>query len=67
MRIGRGNWSYGRKNAPMPPYPPHIPRDVTFDETRAAAVGSRPRTVSDISLPAPQVVTGFNAGAMDTN
>jgi hypothetical protein len=38
MRIGRGNRSTRRKPAPVPLCPPH---DLTWDRTRAAAVGSQ--------------------------
>jgi hypothetical protein len=41
MRIGRGNRSTRRKPAPVPHYPPQIPRDLNGALTRAAAVGSR--------------------------
>jgi hypothetical protein len=41
MRIGRGNRSTRRKPAPVPHCPPQIPHDLTWDRTRAAAVGSR--------------------------
>jgi hypothetical protein len=39
MRIGRGNRSTRRKPAPVPPCPPQIPHDLTWDRTRDAAVG----------------------------
>jgi hypothetical protein len=41
MRIGRGNRSTRRKSAPVPLCPPHIPHVLTWDRTRAAAVGSQ--------------------------
>jgi hypothetical protein len=41
MRIDRENQSIERKPAPMPLFPQQIPRDFTWDRTRAAAVGSR--------------------------
>jgi hypothetical protein len=41
MRIGRGNRSTRRKPAPVPLCPPQIPRDLTWDRTRAAAVGNQ--------------------------
>jgi hypothetical protein len=41
MRIGRGNRSTRRKIAPVPLCPPQIPHDLTWDRTRAAAVGSQ--------------------------
>jgi hypothetical protein len=34
----RNNWT---KPAPVPLCPPQIPHDLTWDRTRAAAVGSR--------------------------
>jgi hypothetical protein len=40
MRIGRGNRSTQRKPASEPLCPPKIPHDLTWDRTRAAAVGS---------------------------
>jgi hypothetical protein len=41
MRIGRGNRSTRRKSSPVPLYPPQIPHDMTWDRTRADAVGYR--------------------------
>jgi hypothetical protein len=41
MRIDRGNQSTWRKLAPVPLCPPQIPHDLTWDRTRAAAVGSQ--------------------------
>jgi hypothetical protein len=41
MRIGEGNRSTRRKPAPVPVCPPQIPHDLTWDRTRAAAVGSQ--------------------------
>jgi hypothetical protein len=41
MRIGRGDRSTTRKPAPVPLCPPHLPHDLTYARTRAAAVGSR--------------------------
>jgi hypothetical protein len=41
MRIGRGNRSTRRKSAPAPLYPPQILHDLTWDRTRAVAVGSQ--------------------------
>jgi hypothetical protein len=46
MRIGRGNRSTRRKPAPVPLCPPQIPHDMTWDRTRAAAVGSRRLTAA---------------------
>jgi hypothetical protein len=40
-RTGRGNGSTWRKPTPVPLCPPQIPRDLTCDRTRVAAVGSR--------------------------
>jgi hypothetical protein len=40
MRIGKGNRSTRRKPAPVSLWPPQIPHDLTWDRTRAAAVGS---------------------------
>jgi hypothetical protein len=40
MRIGRGNRRTRRKPAPAPLCPPQIPHDLTWDRTRAAAVGN---------------------------
>jgi hypothetical protein len=41
MRIGRGNRSTRRKPDPVPLCPPQIPHDLTWDGTRAGAVGSQ--------------------------
>jgi hypothetical protein len=41
MRTGRGNRSTRRKPAPVPLCPPKNPHDLTWDRTRAAAVGSQ--------------------------
>jgi hypothetical protein len=41
MRIRRGNRSSWRKPAPVPLFPPQIPHDLIWSQTRAAAVGSR--------------------------
>jgi hypothetical protein len=40
MRIGRGNRSTRRKPALVPLCPPQIPHDLTWDRTRAAALGA---------------------------
>jgi hypothetical protein len=40
IRIGRGNRSTRRKPAPVPLCPPQILHDLTWNRTRAAAVGS---------------------------
>jgi hypothetical protein len=44
MRLGKGNRSTRRKPAPVPVSSPQIPRDLTWDRTRAAVVGSRQPT-----------------------
>jgi hypothetical protein len=41
IRIGRGNRSTRRKPATAPLCPPQIPRDLTWNRTWTAAVGSR--------------------------
>jgi hypothetical protein len=41
IRIGKGNRSTRRKPAPVPLCPPQIPHDLTWDRTRAAAVGGQ--------------------------
>jgi hypothetical protein len=41
MRIGTGNRSTLIKLTPAPLCPPQIPHDLTWDRTRAAAVGSQ--------------------------
>jgi hypothetical protein len=48
MRIGRGNRSTRSKPAPVPP---QIPHDLTWDRTRAAAVGSRQLNAWAMSRP----------------
>jgi hypothetical protein len=42
IKIGGENRSTRRKPAPMPLCRPQIQHDLTWDRTRAAAVGSRP-------------------------
>jgi hypothetical protein len=49
MRIGRGNRSTRRKPAPEPLCPPQIPHYLTWDGTRAAAVGSQRLTALAIA------------------
>jgi hypothetical protein len=49
MRIGRGNRSIRRRPAPMPHCPPQIPHDLTWDWTRAAAVGTNRLSYDTIS------------------
>jgi hypothetical protein len=39
--IGRGNRNIQRQSASVPLCPPQIPHDLTWAQTRAAAVGSR--------------------------
>jgi hypothetical protein len=51
MRIGRGNRSTRRKPAPVPLCPPQIPHNLTWDRTRAAAVGSRRLTAWAMARP----------------
>jgi hypothetical protein len=51
MRIGRGNRSTRRKPAPVPLCPPQIPHDLTWDRTRAAAVGSQLLTAWAMARP----------------
>jgi hypothetical protein len=41
MEIGKGNRSTRRKPAPAPLVPPQMPHDLTWAQTRAAAVGSQ--------------------------
>jgi hypothetical protein len=41
MGIGKGSRSTRRKPAPVPLCPPQIPHDLTWDRTRAVAVGSQ--------------------------
>jgi hypothetical protein len=41
MKIDRGNWSTGRKPAPVPLCSPWIPHDLTRAGTRASTVGSQ--------------------------
>jgi hypothetical protein len=38
---GKGNESTWRKPVPLPLCPPQTPYDLTWDRSRAAAVGSR--------------------------
>jgi hypothetical protein len=40
MRIGKGNPKYSVKTCPVPLRPPQIPHDLTWAQTRVAAVGS---------------------------
>jgi hypothetical protein len=50
MRIGWGNPSTRRKPTPLPLCPP-IPHDLTWDQTRASAVGSRRLTALAMARP----------------
>jgi hypothetical protein len=52
MRIGRGNGNTLRKPAPVPLFPPQIPRDVTRARTLAAAVESQRKTALAMVRPA---------------
>jgi hypothetical protein len=45
MRIGRGNRSTRKTQAPVSLRPPQIPHDLTRARTRATAVGNRRLTV----------------------
>jgi hypothetical protein len=45
MRIGRGNRSTRRKHSSVPLSPLQIPRDLTWNRTWTAAMGSRRLTV----------------------
>jgi hypothetical protein len=51
IRIGRGNRSTRIKPAPVPLCPLHIPHDLTWDRTRAAAVGSQRLTAWAMARP----------------
>jgi hypothetical protein len=51
MSIGRGNRSTRRKPTPVPLCPPQIPHDLTWDRTRAAAVGSQRLTAWAMARP----------------
>jgi hypothetical protein len=51
MRIDKGNRSTRRKPAPVPLCPPQIPHDLTWDRTRAAAVGSQRLTAWTMARP----------------
>jgi hypothetical protein len=51
MRIGRGNRSTRRNPASVPLCPPQIPHDLTWDWTRAAAVGSQRLTAWAMARP----------------
>jgi hypothetical protein len=51
MRIGRGNRSTRKKPAPVPLCPPQIPHNLTWDRTRAAAVGSQRLTARAMARP----------------
>jgi hypothetical protein len=51
MKIGRGNRNTRRKPAQVQLCPPQILHDLTWDRTRAAAVGSRRLTALDVARP----------------
>jgi hypothetical protein len=51
MRTGRGNRSTRRKPASVALCPPQIPHDLTWDRTRAAAVGSQRLTAWAMARP----------------
>jgi hypothetical protein len=51
MTIGRGNRSTWRKPATIPFCPPQIPHELTWDRTRAAAVGTRRLTTLAMARP----------------
>jgi hypothetical protein len=51
MRIGRGNRSTRRQPALLPLCPAQIPYDLTWDRTRAAAVGSQRLTARAMARP----------------
>jgi hypothetical protein len=53
MRIGKGNRSTRRKPAPVQLRPPQIPHDLTWDQTRVAAVGSQRLTAWAVARPQP--------------
>jgi hypothetical protein len=57
MRIGRRNRSTRRKPAPAPLFPPQIPHELTWDGTRAAAVGSQRVTASAMARPSFQFLS----------
>jgi hypothetical protein len=57
IRIGRGNRSTRTKPAPVPLCPPQIPLDLTWDRTRAAAVGSQRLTAWAVARPVVIVST----------
>jgi hypothetical protein len=59
MRIGWGYRSTRRKPAPVPLCPPQIPHDLTWDRTRAAAVGSQRLTVRAMARPRPRVTSSI--------
>jgi hypothetical protein len=51
MINGTRNRSTWKKPVPVPLFPPQIPHDLTWNQTRAAAVGSRRLTVRIIAQP----------------
>jgi hypothetical protein len=60
MRIDRRNRTTGRKAAPVPLRPPLIPHNLTWDQTRAAAMGSRRLTAYVIIAVSSQGQTDSN-------
>jgi hypothetical protein len=50
MNISRGNRSTRRKHAPVPLCPPQIPHTLTWDRTRAAAMGTAPTECGTLAL-----------------
>jgi hypothetical protein len=51
MRIGRGKPKYSEKSCPVPLCPPQIPHDLTWDRSRAAAVGNQRLTAWAMARP----------------
>jgi hypothetical protein len=51
IRIGRGNRSIRRKPAPVSLCPPQTPQELTWSQTRAAALGSRRLTAWAMARP----------------
>jgi hypothetical protein len=69
MKIGRGNRSTRRKYAPLPLCPPQIPHDLTWDRTRASAMGSRRLTAWAMArphrFPCCKKLNGLPRGGLD--
>jgi hypothetical protein len=51
MKIGRRNLSTWRNPAPVPPSPPQIPHDLTWDQTQTTTVGSQRQTTRTVAQP----------------